>query len=105
MGFTDKYIIVYSDSRECWTALSTQLGLHGTGKSPEKALEKGIQAVDLFIGLANEMQCSETLKPAPELILELAKIAEPLNGKDYIRGVVYKYKRLIDEYELSIPAA
>ncbi len=105
MGFTDKYIIVYSDSRECWTAINTQLGLHGTGKNPEDALEKGIQAVDLFIGLVNKKRCSETLKPVPELILELANIAEPLNGKDYIRGVVYKHERFIDEYELSIPAA
>lgn len=105
MGFTDEYIILYSDSHECWTALSTQVGLQGRGESPEKALDEGIKAMDKFIELTREIRCSGAIKPISDMILELAKIAEPLNEKNCIPGVIYKHERFIKDFELSMPAA
>jgi len=69
--------------------------------SPKEALVDGIEAADQAMESATEPRDTHRFKSAPELILSLAKIAQPITGEECTPGVVYKYERIVDSFDLS----
>ena len=95
----DTYVIHYTEHCQCWTAVSIEVGLARTGNSPPEALDHCIRAVDRLIEMTKRHGCTYPIKPVPELVLKLAKTAQPMPNNDDISGTVYSTNRIIEGFE------
>ena len=101
MDITDTYVICCTGPRHLWIAYSLKTCQIGTGMRPKEALADAIEAADQAMESATEPRHPHRFKSATELILSLAKIAQPMTGEECTPGVVYKYERIVDSSELG----
>jgi hypothetical protein len=90
---TDTYVICYTKPGNLWTAYSIRTRQVGVGTDPKEALANGVNAADQVVGSATERNDAHLSNPARDLMLTLARIAQPLTEGACAPGVVYKYER------------
>ena len=91
---TDTYVICCTKRPNVWTAHSIKTNRISTGNSAQEALGNAIQLVDRILQRIPADERAGAFSPAPDLILELAKRAEPLTDTtDCVPGVIYKFVR------------
>jgi len=90
---TDTYVICYTKPGNVWTAFSLSTRQVGVGTNPKEALANCINAADQVVGSAIDHDDAHLSNSARDLMLTLAKIAQPLPEGECSPGVVYKYER------------
>jgi hypothetical protein len=90
----DTYVICFAAPSNLWVAFSTKTRQIGMAPAAREALIEGIEAADHEVAeSAREREGTHGNKSSHELILALAKIAQPMTEEECKPGVVYKYER------------
>jgi hypothetical protein len=88
----DTFVICYTRPSDVWAAYSVKTGQVGIGDDPKEALGNAISATDQNIGSATDHDNAHTFNVTHELMLTLARIAQPWTEGACAPGVVYKYE-------------
>lgn len=91
---TDTFVICYTKPSDFWAAFSVKTRQGGTGATPRKALANAISAVDQAQKSPIPHSVPYVSNASYDLMLTLAKIAQPLTDGECIPGVVYKHERI-----------
>jgi len=85
----DTYIIRCTNQDNRWAAFNLQTRRAGVGSNPKEALADALRLAET-VSEPNDPYAYDT---AYDLMLTLAKIAQPLPEGEYTSGVVYRYDR------------
>lgn len=95
----DEYVVIYI-GRHGWSAVGIKTGQTGIGHSPRDAINNAIKATDDFIRLRKQRGSTDPIKPAPKTMSVLARSARPLGERDFDRGAVYRFERIVEDFDL-----